>query len=95
MRKILCPECAKSHEGPLHPEDKAIGWKRRLVPLLAKKPADHAIFVNGVKQPQLASILCDNCGEAIADGSPAVAVSMWLGQEMDAWEHEYGQVTTQ
>ncbi|HEU4343711.1 MAG TPA: hypothetical protein VFU31_19345 [Candidatus Binatia bacterium] len=70
-----------------------MGFKKRLVHLLAKKPADHAITINGEKQEQLPSILCDDCGEPIADGSPAVAVSMWRGDEPGNWEQEYGQIT--
>lgn len=94
MRRIVCQKCTdKHHSRGLHPEDEANGWMRRLVPVKVKKPADHAITILGdgtTKTEALPSILCDDCGDAIADGTIATAISMWRGGELAAWEHEYG-----
>lgn len=76
----------------MHPEDAAMGFKRRRYEIRAKKPADHAIIINGFKQPQMASLFCDACGRAIPDGEMAVAVTMWRDDqegEPGMWEHDY------
>lgn len=95
MRRIVCEQCCQKHHRALHPEDAAQGWVKRLVKLKVKKPAEHAIRIIGNGQTEtehLPSILCDDCGDAIADGTEATAVSMWRGNEgvMEHWEHEYG-----
>lgn len=76
----------------MHHEDAAAGWQKRTVKLRVKKPDDHCITINGMRQPQMATLFCDDCGEPLQDGSKAVAVSMWQGGGMAAWEHEYGEV---
>lgn len=40
----------------------------------------------------LPSIYCDTCGEPIADGTVALAVTMWRDNPVGEWEHEYGTV---
>lgn len=92
MRKIVCPNCAPRFSGPIDPRDAEMGFEKRFVKLVVKKPADHAISINGVKQEQLPSILCDQCGTAIPDGTVGVAVSMWRSGSLGDWEHEFGTV---
>ena len=35
---------------------------------------------------------CDGCGEQLPDGSKAMAITTWRGDEPGEWEHEYGEV---
>lgn len=91
-RRIVCEKCAVKRGTQLHPEDAAMGFEKRVVKIIAKKPDDHAIIINGEKQAQMPSLVCDDCGDAIRDGTTAVAISLWRGGILEAWEHEYGQI---
>lgn len=75
----------------MHPEDVAAGFKRRRMVLLkVAKPKEHFITINGVRQPDMASLLCDGCGSPIQDGTEAVAITMWQGEvEPPLWEADY------
>jgi hypothetical protein len=92
IRRILCPPCAQKLR-PQHPEDVALGWKLRTTRGLAHKPAVHEVRIISAESTEiktLASLVCDTCGQAIADGSEAVAVTQWRGEgEPLAWEHDY------
>src|SRR5688572_14121476 len=96
MRRIVCQKCAEKHRSRgIHPEDEANGFQRRLVQLCVKVPKDHAIQIIGdglTKTATLPSILCDDCGDPIPDGTLATALSMWRGGYLAAWEHEYGTI---
>lgn len=88
-RKIYCRKCGVLK--PMHPEDVAMGLRRRRTEIRAKKPEDHAISINGVKQPQIASLICDLCGNPIPDGQTAVAETFYRADQGEPamWEHEY------
>lgn len=97
-RRIICKPC-RDKRGAQHPEDVAMGFHRRIVEIVAKKPADHGIkFYEGntlddlkeTKTVSLETLQCDDCGEPIGDGAGAFAVTMWRGDdEPDNWEAEY------
>jgi hypothetical protein len=102
-RRILCDACGSKWEP--HKQDMADGWKHRLLALSVKKPESHGIRVftgdvfsndptkmNLESSEQLPSILCDSCGEPIADGDMAIAISMSNKDDFYHWEHEYGTV---
>lgn len=93
-RNLYCPKCGERSLQPMHPEDAAMGFHRRRVHLKAKKPAEHFMEIiddTGTKRQYLAALACDGCGVYIPDGSDAVAVTMWRGDnEIGAWEQEYG-----
>lgn len=94
-RKILCLDCGETRRIKLHSDDVALGFKQRVVELIAKKPADHAIteISGGVANTtQLPTIACDNCGKPIPDGTRCTAISVWRGGEMAAWESGFGKV---
>lgn len=90
IRKIYCEKCSVLL-GPLHPEDVADGWQIRQVNIKAKKPAEHFIVLNGVRE-DLPVMLCDLCNGPIPDGSKAVAVTQWRGPEPARWESAFGEV---
>jgi hypothetical protein len=96
-RKIICGSCAKNLP-PMHPEDVSMGYNRRVVQIVAKKPADHGIktyegdsldTLVETKSEQLSSLVCDHCGHIIPDGDPATATTLWRGEEPESWEQEY------
>lgn len=91
IRTIHCEKCGVLK--PMHPEDVAMGFLRRRLIFKGVKPADHAITVNGEKQPQMSSLACDLCGQDIPDGSTVVATTMWQKDREGTpgiWETEYG-----
>lgn len=91
MRLLLCPACGVKQQDQ-HPEDKAMGFRWRRVEIAhAKKPEEHHITINGVRQPEMPVLKCDHCAADIPDGSPAVAISQWRGGVMSNWEEEYSQ----
>lgn len=97
MRRIVCQKCfEKYHNKGMHPEDEAMGFHKRVVKLRVKRPADHSFQIISDSEPtrteSLPSILCDDCGDAIPDGTEATAVSMWQRGMLGEWEHEYGEV---
>jgi hypothetical protein len=88
VRRIYCYPCGQQWPG-LAPEDIANHWQSRTVPLIAQKPAEHFIKIDGVRS-DLSSLICDHCGQPIPDGSPAVAYTAWrYGQEPRRWENDY------
>lgn len=91
MRRILCPECGADWPREVYAYDAALGFKQRIVeiPKVRKPPGIH-ITINGVDQPELPHLKCDNCGKPILDGTPAVAVTFVRG-ELGPWEAEYTQ----
>jgi len=104
-RRILCPDCNEKRKAKypsgLHPEDRAAGFQVRVVLIEVKKPEQHGIDVyegNSLsamaltKHEELPAIMCDDCNQAIPDGTRAYAISMWRGGEMGAWEQEFGKV---
>lgn len=97
QREIICQQCAQKHH--LHAEDKALGFQQRRIELTVRKPEKHGITVYAgdsmadlkvEKHEELATIVCDRCGTALPDGSPAIAVTTWRGEEPAEWESEYG-----
>lgn len=93
MRLLICPQCATApYHVRQHPEDKAMGfrWRRVEIPH-ARKPDEHYVTINGKRQPEMATLFCDACGEPILNGSPAVAISQWRDGELGDWEKEYSQ----
>jgi len=86
IRRILCPTCAEKFT--LHPIDKRDGFQIRQVMIKAHTPPNHGLTVNK-EFHALHCIVCDNCGQSVAEGSPAFAVTMWKGQTPPPWEHEY------
>lgn len=96
-RRIICEACVAKRGTAMHPEDVANGLHQRLVKIIARKPADHAIEVIGESRTQLLSIICDGCGNPIPDGAPAVCVTVWRGDVCNIlfWEHEYGMIVTE
>jgi hypothetical protein len=92
-RRILCADCGSKWKR--HPQDVADGWQYRVVHLTVKKPDEHGVTIitdDSVKRSELPSILCDTCGAVIADGSVALAVTMWREGEIGMWEGGYGVV---
>ncbi len=93
-RSIHCQTCG-GYKRPMHPEDAAMGFQRRCVPIRVKKPAVHDVttIIDGkvANVESLPSIMCDLCGEAIPDGTPAFALTMWREHEgtPGPWEQEY------
>ena len=82
----------------MHPEDVAMGFKRRRVELRAKKPDNLEVkFYSGntmadlklTETKVLKSLKCDGCGVPILDGEKAIAVTMWRGDEPAPWEQDY------
>jgi hypothetical protein len=95
IRRIHCSKCGKGCFHPPHPEDTANGFKTRFVELIAKKPASHFIEVlAGAEKTrtELTSLICDGCGEPIADGAAVTAITQYRGQEPGNWEQEFGQI---
>jgi hypothetical protein len=99
IRRIICESCRQKC-GPQHPEDVAMGFKRRIVEITAKKPDDHKIEVfegdnlaslESVEVRHLPSLMCDHCGASISNGSRAFAVTMWRGEEPRNWESDYAE----
>jgi hypothetical protein len=94
-RRIICQKC-KDKRGPQHPEDVAMGWHRRIVPLQVKKPEVHQVkvYADGKLEAteDLATIVCDDCGNAMPDGTNGFALTMWRGEEPPTWEDEYGRI---
>ena len=87
----------------MHPEDVAYGWKIRIVQLgRAQQPANHnttittynksSAYPATIEVVQNASLVCDTCGEAINNGDPCVAITMYRGVEPPAWEQEFGAI---
>lgn len=97
-RLILCAQCAAKHPS-IHPEDAAIGFKRRMVRGIGKKPDNHAIEIfsagKRLSRTDIPSLLCDCCNEDLPDGSEIVCVTMWRGAEPGGWEDEYLQTKGQ
>lgn len=89
-RRILCPECAAHYR--LHPDDVAAGFRMRRVLLRARKPEHHFITINGVPQGEMETLRCDLCNGVLADGSEAVATTIFRDTEPRIWEHEYGAI---
>ncbi len=87
MREIVCEACFTKHAGP------EPGMMKRIVKLEVKKPVDHAITINGEKQPQLETIICDGCGRAMPDGTVGFAVTVNRPERtIGPWEQEFGKV---
>ena len=96
-RTIICKAC-HAKQKPMHPEDVAMGFQRRTVQGLAKKPEVHGITIlkggKEVSREELTTLQCDHCGLAIPDGSPIAAVTMWRTEregEPLAWENDFFQ----
>jgi len=86
IRRLYCPACKPD---PLDPEDVANHWHYRTVNIIAKKPPEHFITA-GTKRTDLPTLLCDQCGQIIPDGHPAVAYTAWRGPtEPENWEAKY------
>lgn len=94
IRRIHCEDCDRKTR-PQHPEDVALGWKRRRVQIVARKPETHEIVIlSGVerKTERLRSLVCDACSVPIADGTNAYALTEWQESregEPGPWEKEY------
>ena len=91
-RQLLCIPCA--NEFHLHPEDVANGIKMRKVHITAKRPENLEIRVSDGKETTVIPVpilVCDHCNEEIKEGAPAVAVTLYEGQEPENWESEYSE----
>jgi hypothetical protein len=89
IRRIYCKDCEKYTVNPLAAEERMMGWHYRVVTIIAQKPAEHFIKIDGVRS-DLSSLICDHCGQPIPDGSPAIAYTAWrYGQEPRRWENDY------
>lgn len=95
---LACPKCGDRFH--LHAEDIKNGYQIKKVILEAHKPKDLHIEVasggsfDNMKTHTIIPIdvmVCDLCNDAIYDGSPAVAITMWRGKEPDPWWLEYGK----
>ena len=89
-RKLLCPACGQDYK--LHPLDEKDGFKLRKVHITAKKPDVLNVEVISSGQHTVIPVpflVCDLCNARIVDGSPAVAATMWQGEEPEALEKEY------
>jgi len=87
-RDLLCPKCGGKTK--LHPEDIQNGLCERKVELRVKVPNQHGLAINGTFWP-IKGLACDSCGEPIAEGSIAVARTVWrtsIEGEPEMWEHE-------
>jgi len=90
MRKLLCPACGQDYN--LHPFDEQEGYRLRKVHITAKKPKELNIQVQSIRYTTIIPVpflVCDLCNTKIEDGSPAVATTMWQGEEPESWEKEY------
>lgn len=90
IRNIVCEACT-SREAQLTDVDRSMGYRLRKRWILAKKPKDHHITIDGKRYPS--DMRCDTCGSDI-DGEFACAHTLW--RESDGtppdWETEYGFV---
>lgn len=92
-RRILCKECGAKWKP--HPQDVRDGWQYRAVHLVVKKPDDHSMTLitdDAITTSKLPDIYCDSCGDAVPNGSVALAVTMWRDGEIAEWEGGYGVV---
>ncbi len=99
MRNIICKECGLKLPPSINSEDAAMGFHRRVVDIIARKPDDHTVSVYAgdsmdklklEKTIQVPSLVCDCCGRDIADGEPCKAVTMWRGPvPPEIWETAY------
>lgn len=94
VRTLLCEKCGVLT--PMHPQDVAEGWKRRRIHGLAKKPDIHQMkIITGSEEEvfDIPVLACDGCMQALPDGTPAIAVTMWRedkdGRYAGFWEHEF------
>lgn len=102
IRRIHCENCDRSTR-PQHPDDVAMGWKRRRTEIRTKKPENHSIAIiattdpgkpNGYTSIPLSSIVCDGCNTELPDGSMAFALTEWQDwreSEPRPWENDYSQ----
>ena len=91
-RQLLCPACSSDFH--LHPEDVENGIKMRKVHIKAKRPENLEIRINAGNETHTIPVpilVCDHCNEEIKEGSPAVAVTLYEGQEPENWESEYSE----
>ena len=93
---ITCVPCGEKHQ--LHPDDIPGGWKMRKVRINPTKPEGMEITVSSGNGPEdmkvesripVPHLVCDMCNVTIPDGTPAMAITMWNGQEPPQWENEY------
>lgn len=62
----------------------------------SKVPAVHSITTTSVSGGKVTSVvhdvplMCDHCGTTMNPGDPSVGVTMWLGEEPQNWEWEFG-----
>ena len=90
IRRIHCLKCGWQ---PIDNEDAVMDWHQRIVRIKAHKPASHGIQINSEPKIELPSIMCDLCNERIQDGTEALAITMYRGDEEPRdWEGEYGEI---
>ena len=98
IRRIECLKCFKVPL--LSQRDVAQGWAYRTTTAKVKKPKVHETKItttgdDGKSSTETivhASILCDQCGGPIKDGSQAKLVTMWNRNregEPGRWEEEF------
>src|SRR5271168_1680906 len=97
-RKIYCQKCGKPWKSCA--EDTGMGWRHRIVNLVAKAPDSHRMKVSNfdgvtLTTSTLSTLICDLCGDSIADGSLCFAITMWRENPIGLWEHEYGTVLSE
>mgnify|MGYP001557842861 CR=1 FL=1 len=88
VRRIECTGCFKLGTNA---EDYLAGWRKRYRDIVVKKPNDHGVTVNGAFIA-MSSIVCDTCGQPIADGATAKATTEWNINREDEpliWESQY------
>jgi hypothetical protein len=104
IREIRCRTCFEKTLRILADQDRREGWRGRVREIKVKKPLFHAITLKVGEDSEkmetknvieLSSIMCDHCGEPIADGEQAFAITLWRVQREDEpageWEKEFSQ----
>ena len=92
IRRLHCEKCGTKHFVPMDAEDVLAGWHQRVRHLNVKKPEIHQAIITGGGSREVIDIptlICDGCGEPIMNGAPAVAITMWRGEEPRDWEKEF------
>lgn len=96
-RDILCPGCGPRYLKGLPAEDFAMGFKQRVVRVVAKRPEGHGISVitESTTTREETPLRCDLCGANIPDGEIVHARTVWNTNREGTpgnWEKDFGTV---